>query len=230
MQDEPQKSTERGKVVRMLETRGTDADATLDATLAGFINYWKKMRRSDGVPRRADIDPRGISQLISNAFIAERIAPGLARMRIAGTHLSDLLGMEVRGMPVSALFNTAHRDVLADHIVRLFDEPAMVHLQIAAKPKYGAALEGAMVLLPLRSDLGDISRALGCLVTRGQLGTAPHRFDVLSTTITPLDMNASDHAAPNVAPSVAGFAETPATFETAREILSSERPYLRVIK
>jgi len=41
-------------------------------------------------------------------------------------------------------------------------------------------------MLPLRSDLGDVSRALGCLVTHGPLGRTPRRFEIMSCRTTPV--------------------------------------------
>ncbi|MEC9102783.1 MAG: PAS domain-containing protein, partial [Pseudomonadota bacterium] len=66
--------------------------------------YWQAIRAGRLVPRRSDIDPRGIERALEFAFVAERIATGLGRLRIAGSHLTDLLGMEVRGMPLTAFF------------------------------------------------------------------------------------------------------------------------------
>ena len=59
------------------------------------------------MPRRAEIDPRGIENALEYAFILERIAPGMARIRLAGIHLSDLMGMEVRGMPLTSFIDAA---------------------------------------------------------------------------------------------------------------------------
>ena len=64
--------------------------------------YWEALRGSRLMPTRAEIDPRGIEQALEYAFIVERIAPGIARLRIAGSHLNELMGMEVRGMPLTA--------------------------------------------------------------------------------------------------------------------------------
>jgi len=123
------------------------------------------------VPKRADIDPRGIEPLISSAFIAERIAPGVARLRVAGVHLNDLMGMEVRGMPLATFIEPRDRDAFALRLVDLFDGPAILRFALRGRRGIGRpALGGTMMLLPLRSDLGDISRALGCLVTRGPVG------------------------------------------------------------
>ena len=37
-----------------------------------------------------------------------------------------------------------------------------------------------MVLLPLRSDLGDIDRVLGGIALNGQIGRTPRRLEILS--------------------------------------------------
>lgn len=208
-----------------------------DAELRKFVSYWSSMRRDGDVPLRTEIDPRGIESLLSNAFIAEKIAPGLARLRIAGTHLSDVMGMEVRGMPLSTLIDIDDRPQLADALVELFERPAQVRLELAAPGGIRrAALAATLVILPLRSDLGDISRALGCFVSTGAIGATPRRFRIVNCEITPIDMTSK-------AP-VAGFAEPHARFEpkSAQRPLPamtqtsdrearhpSERPYLRLV-
>ena len=229
MIDDHTKTETEARVIRLARTRGSDQDAAL----AEFVRYWKKTRRADGIPTRSDIDPRGISTLISNAFVVERIAPGLARMRIAGTHLSDLMGMEVRGMPLSALFQPDHRDALSHDLVRLFDEPAMLRMSLTAKPAHGPAIEGALVLLPLRSDLGDISRAIGCLVTRGPINQAPYRFMMTKRSVTPITVteairNVGEDLAQHTP--LAGFGEDRADFEDAPRRNSAERSYLKLVR
>lgn len=164
------------------------AVAVQDSRLADFLAYWQKIRRGSEVPFRSDIDPRGIEPSLENAFVAERIAPGIARLRIAGNHLTDLMGMELRGMPLSTLIEPAHHDALSHHLVRLFDEPAMIRLSLSAAGRPSApALSGEILILPLRSDLGDISRALGCLVTTCSPGCGANRFVIANAQITPIE-------------------------------------------
>lgn len=202
-------------------TRDTDLTGSVPAdAMANFTAYWQGMRHGAAVPRRSDIDPRGIEPLLSNAFVAERIAPGLARMRIAGSHLTDLMGMEVRGMPISAFITPAHRDALSHHLVWLFDQPAILRLSLGASGRHGArGPSGTMLILPLRSDLGDISRALGCLVTQGARGPGPCRFDITHAEITPVE-----GAAP--LPAQAAPQPPPDRPEPRRQ----DRPYLRLVK
>lgn len=204
-----------------------DGAARRAAAMADFTAYWQGMRRGADVPRRSDIDPRGIEPLLPNAFVAERIAPGLARIRIAGSHLTDLMGMEVRGMPISAFIIPAHRDALSHHLVRLFDEPATLRLTLAASNGHGArGPGGTMLVLPLRSDLGDISRALGCLVTEGMPGPTPCRFTIAKAQITPLPPPAPSRVPAQTAPRIlpeASQAEAPNPHR-------AERPHLRLVK
>lgn len=195
--------------------------------------YWEALRAGRLVPRRSDIDPRGIERALEFAFVLERIAPGLGRLRIAGSHLTDLMGMEVRGMPLSALFTADARPALSEALEEVFAGPAKVELGLKGENGIGKpALEGRIVLLPLKSDLGDITRVLGCLVTQGQVGRAPRRFAIAETVITPLlgdarvrdrdvtyDTQKEDGPIENV-----GLAENPAVFE------AGPKPYLRLVK
>ncbi|WP_272004410.1 PAS domain-containing protein [Roseovarius sp. ZX-A-9] len=225
MSDEPR--NENPDTIGLRRLAGNIAGAKDAKALKAFVGYWQQLRVNGRVPRRADIDPRGIEPLLSNAFIVERIAPGLARLRVAGVHLSDLLGMEVRGMPISAFFNAGHRDALARHLVQVFDSPATMNLSLRSEGGHGeAALTGTMLLLPLTSDLGDISRALGCLVTNGTALRPPRRFEITGSQIVPLDVTGPAPTAGAVPKAARGFAETKAPFTPKSR---SERPYLRLV-
>jgi hypothetical protein len=162
------------------------------ADLRAFHAHWAEARRGAAVPYRAHIDPRRIAPLLADTFVAERIAPGLTRLRIAGMNLSDLMGMEVRGMPLSSFIAPASREAFALHMVDLFDRPATLRMALWSKGGTGRPeLRGTLVLLPLRSDLGDVSRALGCLLTTGaagrETGRTPRRFEIVHTRITPVN-------------------------------------------
>ena len=145
-----------------------------DSALREMRRYWNLLRGGRAVPARSDVDPRGFSRAIDNAFILERIAPGAARIRLAGRHLIDLMGMEVRGMPICAFLNPSSRGRLSDVLESVFKAPQIAELRLASPAGYARpALTGQMLLMPLRSDLGDVTRALGCLVSEGETGVAP---------------------------------------------------------
>jgi len=211
---------------RRAEVSGRTTDLT------AFEDYWASKCPDGDIPYRAQIDPRGIEAFLSNAFVCERVAPGMARLRIAGMHLSDIMGMEVRAMPLSCLIAPEDRERFAAAVVELFDRPARVVVTLEAEGGFGRpALSGRMLLLPLRSDLGDISRALGCLVTDGPMGRTPCRFAITRSTVSVIDM-------PSHGLSAAGFTastrpdapQTQAPERNAETPSRSERSYLRLVK
>ena len=151
--------------------------------------YWEALRGGGGIPRRAEVDPRGIERALEHAMILERIAPGIARIRLAGMGLADLMDMEVRGMPLSALFAPAARDRLAGRLEPVFAAPAVLEMSVAGEGGYGRPpLSGILqVLPPLRSNAGAIDRALACLVTEGRIGRTPRRLVIVGATLSRLD-------------------------------------------
>ena len=195
--------------------------------------YWEGLRGARLMPKRSEIDPRGIESALEHTFVLERIAPGMARSRIAGSHLSDLMGMEVRGMPLTSLITPPCRRQINDLLEDVCQRPAVCELRLNAevsvtKPQ----LDGRLLLLPLKSDLGDVSRILGCLVAQGELGHTPRRFDVVGAKIksvtAPSTLPMSQPVAPSVpdAPAQAeGFAEPARAFKSHTP--RADVPYLR---
>lgn len=173
-----------GRVVRLQDSIRSEPRG---GPISEILGYWNALRGERLVPLRSEVDPRGIEGALDCAFIVERIAPGIARFRLAGSYLVDVMGTEVRGMPLSILFTPDSRRRLAEVVEAMFSGPEAVRLSVAgewglARP----AMPGEMVLLPLKSDLGDVTRALGCLSTRGQIGRSPRRLTIQDVERTDL--------------------------------------------
>ena len=203
--------------------------------LAQVEAYWEALRGNRLMPRRSDIDPRGIEAALEYAFILERVAVGVGRLRIAGGHLRDLMGMEVRGMPITAFFGTQSSPRVSEALEEGFQLPGQSTLHLSAAASYGRpALTGRMLLLPLKSDLGDVSRVLGCLVVQGEVGQTPRRFDLAQATRRSGIGGATRalrYAAPlqqSTLPRETGFAEGKASFTSAKT--GDLPPYLRLVK
>ena len=174
--------------------------------------YWEALRNGRQVPMRSEIDPRGIERALEHAFILERVAPQVARFRLAGMHLTDLMGMEVRGMPTTALFTPTARARAAEAVEDVFARPAVTELVLGAETGFGKPpLEARMLFLPLQSDLGDISRA-------------PRRFDILDVVSSPVAWTGRASAASQATP---GLAEEQRPFAVAPTI---SRSHLRLVK
>ena len=198
--------------------------------------YWEGLRGARLMPKRSEIDPRGIESALEHTFILERIAPGMARIRIAGSHLSDLMGMEVRGMPLTSLITPPCRRQINDLLEDVCQRPAVCEMRLNAeisvtKPQ----LDGRLLLMPLKSDLGDVSRILGCLVSQGDIGHTPRRFDVVGVKIrsitapSTLPVAQKSTSKTQDAPAQAhGFGEPARAFKSHAP--RPDVPYLRVVK
>lgn len=206
---------------------GTGYTAMQNAIVQQMRAYWEALRPPGDLPRRDQIDPRGIESALEYALLVERVAPGIARIRLGGMHLNDLMGMEVRGMPLSALTEPDARQPLADALEQVFAGPALADLSVSAARALGRpALRGRLVLYPIRSDNGRIDRALGALVMEGDFGRPPRRLSIdavrMERVVLAPVATVQDRPAP-----VPGFAEPAATFAPARH---APRPYLRLVK
>lgn len=156
--------------------------------IAEVEGYWHALRGRRAVPRRSEVDPRGIERALERTFILEQMAPGVGRLRIAGSHLTDLMGMEVRGMPLTALFCPTARDALSVCLDQLCRTPSTMILSLVSEQAMGKPkLTARMLLLPLRNEEGVINRVLGCMDSNGLIGVAPRRFTIAACHTTALE-------------------------------------------
>ncbi len=180
-------------------------------------SYWDALRGDHAIPFRADVDPRKIEKALRSAFILERLAPGIARFRLAGSHLTELMGMEIRGMPLTTLYMPEARDRVSSALEQVFSTPAKAWLTLAGDRGLGKPpLDACMMLLPLKSDQGEITRALGCLASLGPVGRTPRRFVVRTAAVTPILPNGS-MAVPDMTPETW---QTPAAATPPHEVVN----------
>lgn len=210
------------------------------AALSIVEAYWDTLRAGREMPKRAEIDPRGIESALENAFILERVAPGVARLRIAGSHLHDIIGMEARGMPLTAFFEQEARVQIAGLLEEVFQTPATAEVMMrSVNSAEQPSLEARMILLPLKSDLGDVSRILGCMVCQGELGTVPRRFELHNIDVRRLSNAPQAEARTELVPQ--GFSAPHMPFrgqpvvdksaDASTESTAKKRPaYLRLVK
>lgn len=165
------------------QRREADLPSAGNPTLESLERYWRALRRAQSVPSRNDIEPSQIDDALPHAFILQRVAPGIARMRVAGQSLHDLLKMDARGMPISTFFEPDARDEIARLIESAFSEPAIISVPLNSPGSLiRSHLTGTMLLLPLRDDKGETTRILGAIVTQGEAGSRPRRFGITQGT------------------------------------------------
>jgi hypothetical protein len=147
--------------------------------LTQLETYWRDLRGARQLPRRTSIDPTRIDAALPYAFILERVAQGVARIRVSGQKVNELIGSDGRGMTLATLFGTGSGSVLAEYLEELFDTPAIVELPLLSprsliRPK----LTGRLIMLPLEGADGRATRALGAMLIDGAQGRSPRRFDI----------------------------------------------------
>ena len=202
------------------------------AMLAEVRAYWEGLRQGGTLPRRDQIDPRGIAGALENTFLLERVAPGIARFRLAGMQLHDLMGMDVRGMPLSSLIEPLGRTRMAEALEGVFTGPAALEIWMEAERGIGRpAMEGRMLLLPLTAARGDTDLVLGCLALHGSVGRVPRRFAIARVTSEKIERRVTGgRRAEDQAPQVAqGLAEASASFTPAFPRPPRGKPVLRLV-
>ena len=220
-----------------------DEGGTRFAAVREVRAYWDALRDDQTLPRREQINPRGMAGALHQVFMVERIAPGMARFRLAGLEINDLMGMEVRGMPLSALFDPAARARLAEVLEKVMTTRTIVELDLEADRGIGRpALRARLLLLPLQGAAGEADLVLGCMACDGQIGRAPRRFVIVRALESLIEAAApmrlhlgmpnlatKTDIAPHPAPKlVAAMAEPAApTFVAALPVKA--RPYLRLV-
>lgn len=109
-------------------------------------------------------------------------------------------------MPLCSVMNPSSRGRLSDVLETVFKAPQIATITLEAQGGFARPpLRGQMILLPLKSDLGDVTRALGAMVADSQIGRAPRRFDIAHDAVFPIVAGGA-----TLPPSPSGFDEMPA--------------------
>jgi hypothetical protein len=127
--------------------------------LAQARAYWEGLRAGQALPARRAVDPRGLVGVLDRVFLADRIGRGVARVRIAGSALTDFAGTDVRGLPLGCLFNAPSRERLSDTLEQVFAGPAVGEIDLGSDRMLGGGLVGRLLLLPLDDALSIRPRA-----------------------------------------------------------------------
>ena len=177
--------------------------------LSSLKTYWERLRAGRIAPYRAEIDPRQFETALENMFIIEKLSPDNLRIRLAGMKICEMMGMEVRGMQPGYLIEEADRQRFDRLLNVVMNEPSVVELKLEAQNRAGP-YRATMLLMPLRSDFGEINRVLGCTSGEGELYAPPLAFAIHDVAVTPIEQ--SQGAEPKQL--LPGFAEEQAGFAT----------------
>ncbi len=153
------------------------------STLRTLRAHWDEICEGDLPPFRSDIEPRKIPEVLDTLFIFEQLGPKDTRVRIAGLKLCEMMGMEVRGQSPMSFFQDNSRGRFDSVLTEVLGQPKVAYLGLDTKDKQDNESHVEMILLPLRSDFGDISRVIGCVTVPDSGFTAPIRYHISSVNM-----------------------------------------------
>lgn len=177
--------------------------------LSSLKSYWERLRAGRIAPYRAEIDPRQFESALENMFIIEKLGADNMRIRLAGMKICEMMGMEVRGMQPTMLMDAGDRARFERLLDVVMGEPSVVELKLSA-PNRAGVYNATMLLMPLRSDFGEVNRVLGCTSGEGEAFAPPLGFTITDVNVTPIEQS----QAPGVQRALPGFAEEQASFSS----------------
>jgi hypothetical protein len=129
--------------------------------------YWNEVRGDRLAPRRFDIEPARISEILSETFILE-IEDGATRFRLAGSRITENLGLELRGVAITELWSDDDRSRLGPVLSAVVEQGGVGLIRFTAKssepsPETPHKTGFEMLLLPLVHTGGRVTRILGAI-------------------------------------------------------------------
>ncbi len=127
--------------------------------------YWNEVRGERMAPRRFEIEPARIANILPETFILERGDSETYSYRLAGTKLCEQFGTEFRGSNFLEGWSEEDRLTLARHLNATSAQGGVVVLRIEASPRLNAAesAQFEIVLMPLVHTSSTITRLLGAV-------------------------------------------------------------------
>lgn len=162
-----------------------DARDTSFSMINRVCTYWASLPKTGLAPDRMLVDARALSDVLAHVFLAELVTPRVARLRIIGHSVEEMTGMDMRGMPLTTLFCGPAREEIMTACEQV-SRGARVTLSLQGEEGYGLPqLDGLLAMMPLCDSKGRISRVLGVVGHKGQIGRTPRRFGLAAPQVLP---------------------------------------------
>ncbi|MGB0853871.1 MAG: PAS domain-containing protein, partial [Pikeienuella sp.] len=178
-----------------------------------LFEYWSDLRAGRSAPYKAEVTAQGIGRtLASNTFILENLGDGNLRFRLAGSHLFNIFGLEVRGMSALSIMNDASRTRFRALISDAMQSVRVGVCRAAAITPDGDKIMLEMIFAPLRSDFDQMNRMLGAVhvldMEDDAIIRAPRRCDILASS----SLSFGADQMPEHEGALPGFADKPTGF------------------
>lgn len=138
--------------------------------------YWDRIRGAAAAPRRSQVDPKDIRDILADTLILELVKDGVPMFRLAGTALCAAYCQELQGKDFLSLWSEADRIALRRGLAEAVAKTAPLLFEFTGTTERGYDLQMEGVLLPLVQNLGPADRFIGAIAPFTQpywLGTQP---------------------------------------------------------
>lgn len=126
-----------------------------------LLDYWRARRGGRAAPRRVDIDVADFPALAPQVFIAELLAGGDVRFRLAGEAVAALAGRPLRGESLLALWIPEHRGRVSRLLAGALGRAEPLVVLGAGEDADGGQGRVELLCAPLIGPLGALDRFLG---------------------------------------------------------------------
>ncbi len=133
--------------------------------LLRFLRHWCKLRGSNPVPSRRDLDPIEIPWALPNIWLMryEREA-GRFRYRLAGEAVQDILDTSLANKTFHDFLRKEHADFLVKKFMRVIEDPAICHDTGPVYVDTDKQGNGERLVLPLANDDHECEYLLGITI------------------------------------------------------------------
>lgn len=129
---------------------------------AQLFDYWNRIRANRPAPRRDEIEPSDIRDLLADTFILE--VSGTMRTvsyRLAGTRLCAAFGRELKGYGFLGHWNEADCFEIAKLLSRVYRDMEALIVIMRGQTQSGKTVDYEFILLPLEPMQDGTARILG---------------------------------------------------------------------
>jgi hypothetical protein len=141
-----------------------------------LYGYWNDVRGDRLAPRRFEIEPARIADILPETFILERADRSDLRYRLAGTRICEQFGIEFRGRSFFEDWPASDLGAVAETTDRILHDGGVGLLTLSASTPTGKRAVFEVLMLPLTHTRDAVERILGSVTVVDEqpwLGSEP---------------------------------------------------------
>ncbi|MEO1205824.1 MAG: PAS domain-containing protein [Pseudomonadota bacterium] len=147
------------------------------ATSLELYRYWNAVRGHRSAPRRFEIEPSDISDLLPETLILETQADASYHYRLAGTRICEMFGQEFRGSAFLDGWTEPDRETLLRRLRLIKERGAVLCFEFDVRSTAGHTATFECLVMPLHHATTRVDRFLGCMGPVGEGAKADVAID-----------------------------------------------------